>query len=83
MHIETGGGLHGYDDTSPDGSYDEEGPNPDMRGIFFANGPSFRSDGAILPWIKLVDEYQVVYMLLARCCDYRAAGMFSFLYRCF
>ncbi len=31
---------------------------PDMRGIFFANGPSFKSNHTV-PWIKLVDEYQV------------------------
>ena len=30
-----------------------------MRGIFFANGPSFKS-GFVNPWIKLVDEYQVL-----------------------
>ncbi len=30
-----------------------------MRGIFMAQGPRFRADGAVLPWIRLVDEYQV------------------------
>ncbi len=28
-----------------------------MRGIFFANGPSFK-EGHEHQWIKLIDEYQ-------------------------
>ncbi len=31
---------------------------PDMRGIFIASGPAFKS-GVIVDWIKLVDEYQI------------------------
>ena len=31
---------------------------PDMRGIFFVNGPRFKENHTV-PWIKLVDEYQV------------------------
>ncbi len=31
---------------------------PDMRGIFVASGPAFKS-GVIVDWIKLVDEYQI------------------------
>ncbi len=44
--------VAGYDDTGPESS-------PYMRGIFMAQGPRFRADGAVLPWIRLVDEYQV------------------------
>ncbi len=57
------GGKHGFDDTSPEVDGYEEGPEPDMRGIFFANGPGFKP-GFVNPWIKLVDEYQVFLRLL-------------------
>ncbi len=30
-----------------------------MRGVFVASGPDFRSDGAVVEWIKLVDQYQI------------------------
>ncbi len=39
------------------------GTNVDMRAIFFANGPSFKS-GHVGPWMKLVDEYQVFLSVL-------------------
>ena len=51
------GGQHGYLDISE--GYDKEGSYPEMRGIFWAIGPSFKK-GYRQPWIKLVDEYQVV-----------------------
>ncbi len=51
-----GQGKHGWDDTSQ--GYEEEGDFTDMRGVFVANGPAFK-EGVRLPWIKLVDEYQV------------------------
>ena len=52
-------GNHGWNDNTPNGNYDSKGIMNDMRGIFMARGPSFRSDGAIVNWIKLVDEYQI------------------------
>ena len=52
-------GNHGWNDNTPNGNYDSKGNMNDMRGIFMARGPSFRSDGAVVPWIKLVDEYQI------------------------
>ena len=52
-------GQHGWNDKTPDGNYDTEGNMNDMRAVFIARGPSFRSDGAIVPWIRLVDEYQI------------------------
>ena len=52
-------GYHGWDDTSPvEGEY-REGDDPDMRAMFYAMGPSFRS-GYRQDWIKLVDEYQII-----------------------
>ena len=51
------GGDHGYEDIT-DG-YEKEGNFPDMRAIFMAIGPAFKSNYAN-PWIKLVDEYQVM-----------------------
>merc|ERR1719419_264623 len=38
--------------------YDPE--EDDMRGIFLARGPGFKSSGEELPPIKLVDVYQVL-----------------------
>lgn len=42
-------GLSGYDPKEPD-----------MRGIFLAKGPDFKSTGEVYPEIKLVDVYQVL-----------------------
>jgi len=46
-------GLSGYDPKEPD-----------MRGIFLAKGPDFKSTGSEYPPIKLVDVYQVFTHLL-------------------
>ena len=54
-------GMHGWDDTV-EKQYDE-GKYPDMRGIFMANGPKFKS-GHSHEWIKLVDEYQIFLQVL-------------------
>ena len=50
---------HGWDDISPNPDSYEEGGYEEMRGIFYAMGPSFRS-GYAQEWIKLVDEYQIL-----------------------
>ena len=52
-------GVHGFNDVCQSEGYDCEGDFPDMRGIFVASGPKFQSGNKIVPWIKLVDEYQV------------------------
>ena len=54
-------GQHGFDDTD---DMNEDGVKQDMRAIFIANGPKFKSDGSTVPWIKMVDEYQVFLMAL-------------------
>ena len=41
----------------------EEGTFPDMRTVFFGKGSGFRT-GVTVPWVKLVDEYQVFLHLL-------------------
>lgn len=46
-------GLAGYD---PD--------QDDMKGIFMAKGPDFKSDGGVYPGIELVDVYQIFTKLL-------------------
>lgn len=51
------GGDHGYRDITA--NYTMEGDFPDMRAIFMAIGPAFKQ-GYANPWIKLVDEYQVM-----------------------
>lgn len=51
------GGDHGYRDITA--NYTMEGDFPDMRAIFMAIGPAFKN-GYANPWIKLVDEYQVM-----------------------
>ena len=51
------GGTHGYEDIT-DG-YETEGNFPDVRTIFLAIGPAFKSNYSN-PWIKLVDEYQIM-----------------------
>jgi len=58
LDMDEGGGHHGWDDTGSQAKGYSEGGQPDMRAIFFANGPSFKA-GHINPWIKLIDEYQV------------------------
>ena len=50
---------HGWDDISPNADSYEEGGYEEMRGIFYAMGPSFKS-GYAQEWIKLVDEYQIL-----------------------
>ncbi len=35
---------------------------PDMRGVFWARGPSFKKWKKV-NWIKLVDEYQVLHKI--------------------
>ncbi len=50
---------HGFDDTSPDAGMYQEGNYDEMRTIFYAMGPSFKS-GRSHQWIKLVDEYQIL-----------------------
>ena len=50
------GGNHGFEDITAD--YETEGDFPDMRSIFMAIGPAFKSNYQN-KWIKLVDEYQV------------------------
>jgi len=39
------------------------GSFPDMRAIFFANGPSFKK-GFVNPWIKMIDQYQIFIKVL-------------------
>ncbi len=58
------GGTHGWDDTSPLLDEYEEGPMPDMRGVFMARGPGIAADNKVTDWIKLVDEYQLFCYLL-------------------
>ena len=50
------GGSHGFEDITED--YGTEGNFPDMRTIFMAIGPAFKTNYQN-KWIKLVDEYQV------------------------
>jgi predicted AlkP superfamily pyrophosphatase or phosphodiesterase len=57
--VNTLGGHHGWDDSSPNAAEYREGENPDMRTIFYAMGPSF-NQGYVQDWIKLVDEYQIL-----------------------
>lgn len=56
-------GLHGWDDSSLEENGYLEGGHPDMRGIFLAKGPGFKPNHSH-PWIKLVDEYQILMKLL-------------------
>ena len=50
-------GSHGYDDITK--GYYEQGKYPDVRAAFMAIGPDFKK-GYSQPWIKLVDEYQIM-----------------------
>ena len=50
-------GSHGYDDITKD--YNEQGKYPDVRAAFMAIGPDFKK-GYSQPWIKLIDEYQIM-----------------------
>ena len=56
-------GVHGFDDVCQGEEYCEGG-FPDMRGIFVASGPKFKSGNHVVPWIKLVDEYQIFLRVL-------------------
>ena len=50
-------GSHGYDDITKD--YNEQGKYSDVRAAFMAIGPDFK-EGYSQPWIKLIDEYQIM-----------------------
>ena len=54
-------GLHGFDDITE--GYSKEGKYPDVRAMFMAVGPDFKK-GFSQPWIKLVDEYQIMMKVL-------------------
>ena len=51
------GGNHGYEDITE--GYDKQGNFSDVRAIFMAMGPAFKTNYS-QNWIKLVDEYQVM-----------------------
>ena len=54
-------GLHGFDDITE--GYSQEGNYPDVRAMFMAIGPDFKK-GYSQPWIKIVDEYQIMMKVL-------------------
>ncbi len=56
-------GNHGWSDNTPNRVYDRLGNFNDMRGVFMAQGPAFKGTGTV-PWIKLVDEYNVFLRVL-------------------
>lgn len=59
--VQSQGGDHGFLDLTAD--YESEGEFPDMRTLFMALGPAFRGNYSN-PWIKLVDEYQIMMHVL-------------------
>ncbi|HIF15275.1 MAG TPA: hypothetical protein EYQ86_08170 [Bacteroidetes bacterium] len=55
------GAGHGYKDITI--GYGTPGAFPDVRSVFMAYGPDFKANYA-QQWIKLVDQYQVIILLI-------------------